>query len=272
MKTGISTACFFCKLMNEDALKKIGELGVREAEVFFSANMEYEKPFTDELNRICDGEGIAIRSVHALCTPFEPQLFSAHPRQVQEAADTFDRVTDAAARLRAEIYVFHGAMDVKRARKLNIDFVRTGKIVGDLARRAKKKSVKLAYENVHWCWYSQPGFAKKLTAQPGTEDLYFTLDIKQAVQSGYPIGDYIDDMGGRLAHVHLCDYIADEKKGIVPALPFSGQTDWRDLKERLQNAGFDGTAMLEVYPSDYSSYDELAEVYRKTKDFFESAN
>ena len=62
MKTGMSTACFFCRLYNEEAVRKMAELGVRDMEVFFSAMSEYEKPFTDELRRITQGEGAHIRS------------------------------------------------------------------------------------------------------------------------------------------------------------------------------------------------------------------
>ena len=80
----MSTACFFCRLYNEEAVKKMAELGVRDIEIFFSALSEYEKPFTDEIRHITQGEDIHIRSVHALCTQFEPQLFSAHQRQYED--------------------------------------------------------------------------------------------------------------------------------------------------------------------------------------------
>ena len=121
MKTGMSTACFFCRLYNEDAVREMAALGVKDIEIFFSANMEYQKPFTDELRRICDGEGMRVRSVHSLCTQFEPQLFSEHPRQYDEAMNVFHQVVDAAAELSAGVYVFHGAMNIKRARTFRVD-------------------------------------------------------------------------------------------------------------------------------------------------------
>lgn len=110
MVTGISTACFFGGPFNEEALQIIGNMGVSDVEMFFSASMEYEKNFLDELLKICMGEGMRIRSVHALSTQFEPQLFSIHPRQVAEAMDVYKRVLEAAQVLGAGIYVFHGPM------------------------------------------------------------------------------------------------------------------------------------------------------------------
>ncbi len=268
MKTGMSTACFFCKLYNEDAVREIARLGVKEIEIFFSARMEYQKAFTDEIKRICDGEGIRVRSVHSLCTQFEPQLFSDHGRQFEEALCVYHEVLDAAANLGAEVYVFHGAMYLKRAKTFRLDYEWVGERISLLAEQAKENQVKLAYENVHWCWYHEPGFAKELLRYTSSDNLYFTLDIKQAAQSGHDVFAYMDDMGDRLAHVHVCDFKKDPQKGIIPCLPFAGEMDWQGMKERLAQMNFDGMMMLEVYPADYSSYDELLENYGKVEAFF----
>ncbi|MEG0357102.1 MAG: sugar phosphate isomerase/epimerase [Christensenellaceae bacterium] len=267
MKTGISTACFFCREYNENAVKEIAKLGICDIEIFFSAQMEYQRSFTDELKRICSGEGIRVCAVHAMCTQFEPQLFSAHKRQADEALVVFDKVCDAAANLGAGIYVFHGPMNIKRARTLHINYQYAGEKTAFLAERCKKSSVKLAYENVHWCWYHKPGFAQKLLKNADTDNLYFTLDIKQAAQSGYEIADYIDDMGKKLAHIHVCDYTKDANNKINPCLAFDGEMDWQGLKKKLSD--FEGLMMLEVYPKDYQTYHELYENYLKVKNFFE---
>ena len=268
MKTGMSTACFFCRLYNEDAVREMADLGIKDIEIFFSAMMEYKKEFTDEINRICDGEGMRVRSIHALCTQFEPQLFSAHQRQREEALDTYRRVTDAAQQLRADIYVFHGAMNVKRAKTFCVNYEWAGECVTVLADEAKERGVRLAYENVHWCWYQQPGFARELLKYVGSDNLYFTLDIKQAAQSGFEVSEFIGDMNGRLAHIHLCDYRKDNEKGIIPCLPFEGEMDWQGMRKQLKQMNYDGMLMLEVYPSDYDTYEDLLANYNKTAGFF----
>lgn len=268
MKTGMSTACFFCRLLNEESVQKMAELGVRDMEIFFSAMSEYEKPFTSELRRIAQGEGARIRSIHALCTQFEPQLYSTHPRQYEEALDMFERVTDAGAEVGAGIYVFHGPMNIKRAKTFHVNYGFTGERTAILAERAKKKGIKLAWETVHWCWYAQPGFARELIRHTDSDNLYFTLDIKQAAQSGYGVMDYIDDMDGRLAHIHVCDYRKDPEKGIIPCLPFEGEMDWIAMKEKLSQMDYQGLLMLEVYPGDYGSYDDLMANYGKVSAFF----
>lgn len=268
MEAGMSTACFFCRLYNEDSVREIAKLGIKDIELFFSAMMEYKKPFTDEIRRICDGEGMRVRSVHALCTQFEPQLFSMHERQREEALSIYSQVVDAAAELSAGIYVFHGPMNLKHARTFHVNYERAGERVTVLAEQARQRGVKLAYENVHWCWYAQPGFAQNILKYTQSDNLYFTLDIKQAAQSGYEVTDYIGDMGSRLAHVHVCDYRKDPQKGIIPCLPFDGEMDFGSMKNKLEEVGYDGVMMLEVYPSDYKTYGDLLDNYRKVAEFF----
>ncbi len=268
METGMSTACFFCRLYNEESIRKMADMGIRNVELFFSAMGEYQKTFTDEIRRICDGEGVRVRSVHALCTQFEPQLFSMHDRQREEALTVYQQVLDAAAELSAGVYVFHGPMNLKRAKTFHVNYERAGERTGVLAEAAKQRGVKLAYENVHWCWYAKPGFAQKLLEHTDSDNLYFTLDIKQAAQSGYEVAEYVEDMGDKLAHIHVCDYRKDEKRGIVPCLPFEGEMDWGGMKEKLNAMDYHAMMMLEVYPSDYRTYDDLLDNYHKVRDFF----
>lgn len=270
MKTGMSTACFFGKLLNEQSLLQIGKMGIRDAELFFSAQMEYEQPFLQEVKRVLKGEGMHIRSVHALSTQFEPQLFSIHPRQYQEAIDVYRRVLDAAFELDAHIYVFHGPVHLKVARKPNINFEYVGERISLLAEEAAQRDVRFTYENVHWCWYQYPGYAKKLQQYVSSDNLYFTLDMKQAAQSGYSVFDYMDDMGDKLAHIHVCDYKNDAEKGIIPLAPFEGETDWEGLKNKLAEMSYDGMLMLEIYVNNYQNFEDLQQIYNRVQAFFSS--
>jgi len=269
MVTGISTASFFGGPFNEEALRIIGKMGVRNVELFFSAHMEYQKPFLDEVLQICKGEGMQIRSVHALSTQFEPQLFSRHQRQAEEAMDTFKCVLEAAQVLGAGIYVFHGPMRVKVARKFTPDFEMIGERTYRLAEEAKKYGVKFTYENVHWCWYQSPGFAKQLMEHCPSDNLFFTLDMKQAAQSGYDMFQYIDDMGDRLAHIHLCDYRKDAEEGIIPCAPFEGEADWQGMRNKLDEIFYEGLLMLEIYLNNYRDYDDLYRIYDDVRRFFQ---
>lgn len=268
MRTGMSTACFFGREYNEDALRVMGKLGVHDAELFFSANQEYAPQYLHEVRSICNGEGIRIRSVHAMGTPFEPQLLSFHDRQYREALAVYHEVLAAAEFLESSVYVFHGPMFLKRARGFHPDYEFAGERVSYLADLAAQYNVALCYETVHWCWYHFPEFAGELLRHVTSDNLYFTLDLKQAAQSGFSPIDYIDGMDGRLKHVHVCDFTKRPDGSILPCLPFHGQADWGAVRSRLDDVGFDDWLILEVYMNDYSSYGELMDNFNELTQYF----
>ena len=65
--------------------------------------------------------------------------------------------------------------------------------------------------------------------------------------------EFIKDMEGCISHVHLSD--VDERGNIC--LPGQGVFDFEECLRRLKDAGFDGAALIEVYPKDYGDYTEL---------------
>lgn len=268
MNVGMSTACFFGRLLNEEALREIGDMGIHLAEVFFAGQCEYRPSFVHELRRIAREKDIHIRSVHAFTTQFEPQLFSIHPRQFQEAKETLYQVLDAAAALGADTYVFHGPPYLKRARKLEVDYPRVGQTMSEIADLAAEYGVRLCYETVHWCWYHFPDFAPRLLEHVSSDNLFFTLDMKQAAQSGYEMTEYIDKMDGRLAHVHVCDFAVDPERGTVPRMPMQGQADWSGLRDKLREVDFKGDLMLEVYTRDYDTREQLMDSYEAVRSYF----
>lgn len=268
MNTGMSTACFFGRVYNEEALRIMGEMGVRDTELFFSARSEYHPSYLSEVRSICDAHGMNIRSVHPMGTAFEPQLLSFHDRQFEEALVTYHEVLAAAQFLGAGVYVFHGPMYLKRARRFSPDYAFAGERLSHLAQIAAGYGVALCYETVHWCWYHFPQFAPELLAHVTSDNLFFTLDLKQAAQSGYSPIEYIDAMDGRLKHVHLCDFKKQPDGSIVPCLPFGGESDWDEIRRRLQELSFSGWLMQEVYMNDYKNYEQLMENFGKLRQFF----
>ena len=271
MKTGISTACFYGRELNEDAVLQIGELGVKNAEIFFSCMAEYEPSFAKKIKQICGDYGIKMVSVHAMPTQFEPQLFSFHPKQYAEALDIYGRVLDAGAILEAEVYVFHGPIHLKQAKKLDIDMEFAAERVRKIADMAAERSIAFCYENVHWCWFKKPEFAKNLLKYCDNDNLFFTLDLKQAAQSGCRVSEFIDAMGERLRHVHVCDYKIDREKGIIPVAPFCGDADFEYLRRRLSEQDYKGCLMLEIYKDNYNDYADLKSIYEKVDAFFNAS-
>lgn len=266
---GMSTACFFPDIYTEQAILQMRKMNVKTIEIFFSCLSEYKIPFIKDLKKRISDNGMNTYSIHPLSLQFEPQLFTRHKRAKQDSLDIYKQVLEAGFELGAKVYVFHGPAHVKRASTLKLNYSHVAEIADELAQIAKKYGIKLAWENVHWCWYVSPDFAGELIRRVSTDNLFFTLDIKQAVQAGFDPADYLADTKGRLVNIHVCDYEFDEKSGILPRLPFKGELDFDAFKRALTKINYKNALMLEVYSNNYKNYEQLSDNYSRIKSFFE---
>jgi len=267
MIIGISTACYFGTLVLEDAIQQIAEMGVKHIEVFLNTVSEYDADYVKGLRETADRYGSKIWSVHPHGVQFEPQLFSPYARSSADSRDVYKKVLAAARILGAENYIFHGGLFFKPAIQNSLNFSRLGRIISELAELAGEYGIRLAYENVHWCWYSRPDFASRLLEYVTSDNLKFNFDIKQAAQSGYDPVSYVAPMGDRLVSVHACDY---KKSGsyFYPCMPFSGDMDFPGLRQKLWDVGYNGPLMLEVYSNNYRDSGELYANYLRMREFF----
>ena len=119
---------------------------------------------------------------------------------------------------------------------------------------------------MYWCWYSDPKFAVKLLENTKGDNIYFTLDIKQAIKSGYLPEEFLYNMGDRVANVHVCDFDRDGKL----YLPGMGEYHFQGLYEQLYKQGYRGPVMLEVYRSNYRHYLDMLKSMNFLNNIFSS--
>ena len=209
LQVGVSTASLFTKYMLEDTPEQIAQMGAEVMEVFLNTFQEYEPEFISLLQGRIRAQGLDVYSIHPMSTQFEPQLFSIHPRQREDANRIFERVLQAAKQLGVRYYVMHGPSNMNGAVK-NMNMTRIGPILKDLCELAAHYGIGLTWENVSWCLFCYPEFAQRVFDAANTDKLYFTLDIKQAARSGYTPEAYIDAIAScgkdRLKNLHICDY------------------------------------------------------------------
>ena len=237
----------FLRLNNEDTLPLYSEWGVGTAEVFLTSFSEYSPAFARTL---AAGKGdVQVHSVHVINTQFEPQLYAEHPRIKADSYAWLEKVMKSARILGAKYYTFHGIARFKRT--FREDFPRVAAKTQEIADFCAKYGVTLAYENVEWAFYNHPGVFREL--KKGCPQLKGVLDIKQARVSGYDWREYLEEMAGSLAHVHVSDIGEDGKM----CLPGAGIFDFDELFSRLCDAGFSGPLLIENYGGDYGTFDEL---------------
>lgn len=250
MRTGISTASLFGRFNTEDALPILSENGVNSAEVFLESFCEYNKEFGEFLS--ARKGDVDIHSVHTLTTQFESTLYSQNERAKKDSFALLESTMQAAHAMGAKFYTFHGLARVKRTPYV-IDFTRCGEITQRIIDVCAKYGLTLAYENVHWAYYNYIGFFSELRKR--TSGLKGTLDIKQARQSNIDYHEFIEEMGGDIATVHLSDIDISGKM----CLPGRGVTDFSEIFKRLRDKGFDGALLIEVYKNDFADIKELFE-------------
>lgn len=267
LRVGISTASFYNTCMLEDAPARVAALGARDAEVFLNTFSEYEPDFIRLLKTRFDEAQVSVYSVHPMGTQFEPQLFSVHPRQRDDAWKIFERVLQAGRIFGASYYVMHGPAGQFGMLK-NMQLERIGPITKELCSLAKTYGLRIAWENVSWCLFNTPAFAPAIADAAKCDELRFTLDIKQAARSGYSAEAYINAMGERLANLHVCDYRL-ENGNMTPFLPGRGECDFHGVKEALLRHNYSGPAFLEVYSDLYEDDAVLKGAYDYIKRIFE---
>lgn len=257
MRIGISTATFFGRSVTENSLDIIKSLGVKVAEIFLTTFYEYEEDF---VNLLVQKKGnLEINSIHSLTNQFEPQLFSTAERTSDDAYVIYHKMCRAGQLLGAKYYTFHGISMIKKSQKPTA-FDRLAVVINNLIDIAKGYGIMLSYENVHWCLYNYPGFFNQLHKY--CPELKGTLDIKQAMQSGYSYLDYIKDIGQSLSTVHLCDY--DDNNNLT--IPGKGTFDYDTLFKTLMDNGYQGDCILELYSNDYETFDEVKRSYEYLQD------
>lgn len=249
MIAGVSTASLY-PMETEVALRKLGELGINNAEIFVNDISETGGAILNDILSIIDGCGLNIVSVHPFLSPMETLfLFSDYPRRVQTITDMYKRYFEFTQAVGAHLFVLHGA-DMK-ARCTEEIYVERFMKLCDIA---ETYGAVIAQENVHYCKSGSIDFLKMLKRECG-ERARFVLDIKQAVRAGYDPLDIVDAVGDRVVHLHISDNRPDAD--CVPV--GKGTYDIAGLLKRLHGLGFDGAAFVELYRGNYGDPLELKE-------------
>lgn len=264
MEVGLSTASFYPDALTEQAIPLIKELGIKKAEIFLESFSEYEEDFCLMVKDKLDQCGITPYSVHVLGTQYEPQLFAITERQRRDAREVFLRVLKGAKIIGAQAYVFHGP-PVRVNTKPKLDYQRIGEIATELSETAGEYGVKFTWENVFWCWYSFPEFVPRIMEYVRSDNLYFTLDIKQAMKSNEDPIVFLRGMGERVANVHVCDF--DVHGNLY--LPGQGSFNFNSLYQELYSIGYQGPIIMEVYRNNYGHYREMLKSLNFLKNIFE---
>lgn len=247
MKIGISTSCLY-PMLTEEALKRIGESGIKNTEIFFNSLGELKPNFVSELKTIKDYYGLNITSIHPTMSLAESfMLFSAYNRRLEEGLEWFKRYGEICSELGAKFVVLHGGKPngILSDEEYFERFAKIGEVVFE-------NGGTLLQENVVNYRAGDLGFLKEMAAYLKDKANY-CLDVKQSMRNGYSPFDAFEELKDNIKHIHISD--SSKEKDCM--LPFRGNFDILSFIEKTKQAGYHGNYIVEVYSDAYNTYDEL---------------
>lgn len=255
MSLGISTASLY-PLETEKAFEMIAKSGADCTEIFFNCKYELTKDFVEILRGIKNEYGIKVSSIHPTMSLAESfMLFSAYDRRTKEGFDEFRRYAEIAADLKAKYIILHGGKPNKV-----LDDDRYIERFYKLSNAVKEHGAVLLQENVVNFRAGSTAFLKKFT-ESLKSDANICFDIKQAVRGGYNPIDTVKRFGRYIRHYHISDNSPESDC----MLPLKGNFDFKGFYKAVEESGYKGDFMIEVYRDAYKEYGELFGSYFKLK-------
>jgi sugar phosphate isomerase/epimerase len=235
LQIALSTASVYPE-RTPDAFEAAARLGFDGVEVMVT--MDPVSQDLDVLRRLSDYHGIPVLAVHAPCLMVTQWVWGRDPW------GKLHRAREVAEKLGAKVVVVHPPFRWQR------DYARD--FEAGLTQLAEETEVKFAVENLY------PLRATGLRARAAEVTAYAphwnpveidcphaTLDLSHTAVSGSDAMLMADELGSRLAHVHMAD-------GTAPGLPDEhlipgrGTQPCAELLASLGSRGYDGMVVLEV--------------------------
>ena len=88
-------------------------------------------------------------------------------------------------------------------------------------------------------------------------DFGVVLDIKQTRRAGYDYHCFLDAVGEYIRHIHVSDF--RQERDCLP--PGEGDFDFRRFFSELENIGYSGACIIELYRHSYADEDQIRRAY-----------
>ena len=228
-QVALSTASVFPERV-PDAFEAAARLGFDGVEIMVSADPVSQD--VDVLRRLADYHGVPVLAVHAPCLLITQRVWGREPW------GKLTRAREVAEKLGAKVVVVHPPF---RWQREYVKEFETG-----LTRMGEETDVRFAVENLYPLGPRTEVAAWAPNWNPAELDCpHATLDLSHTAVSGSDPLEMADQLGDRLAHVHLAD-------GTKPGLPDEhlvpgrGTQPCAELLQQLGASRYQGIVVLEV--------------------------
>jgi len=229
-QVALSTASVFPERV-ADAFELAARLGYDGLEVMVSADAVSQD--TEALRRLSDYHSMPVLALHAPCLLVTQRVWGYEPW------GKLVRAKEAAQALGAKVVVVHPPFRWQR------DYARD--FTEGLARMSEESDIVFAVENMYPL---RAGGAELAAYSPHWNPLlmdspHVTLDLSHTAASGSDAFAMAEQLGDRLAHLHLADGtgVPNRDEHLVPG---RGTQPCAPLLEKLAADGYPGMVVLEV--------------------------
>ncbi len=247
MEIGMSLACFY-PMEPERAVDEAAALGIQTCEIFLNTYSELEPSYLEKLRKACDAHGMRVYSIHPFTSFLENYMFfSPYPRRIADSIVFYRRYAEAAKILGAQVINIHGD------RGIGLESVeRYADLIKPLLTLQEETGIVYSMENVYFNSVNVPEFTARLRQL--VPDVRFTFDIKQAFKGDQDPYALAEAMGNAVVNFHVND--RDEEH--LCLLPGCGTVDYDRISAILQQNGYEGPGLIEVYRSNFETREEIA--------------
>lgn len=253
MITGISSACFY-PLETEKSIRKCGEMGFENIEIFVNAPCELKGSILTDIKKEISEFNLNVTSVHPFTSFAESfTIFGSYKRRIDDTIDLYKHFFNFANEVGSDILVLHGAKGAFTADGEDY-FERFAK----LRDAGKQFGVIVSQENVVNFRSGNVDFIKKMNDYLNG-DFSFTLDLKQCRRAGESPFEFIDAVGEQIANVH----ISDGNKNCDCLPPFEGEENFTEIINALKNKEFNGNYIIELYSDNYQNNNQISAAAEK---------
>ena len=246
MKTGISSACFY-PLDTIESLKECVKGGFSLCEIFINTYSEMSGEYYKEMKAYIDGQGLDIVSIHPFTCGYENVIFfGGYERRISDGIELYKGFFEFAAKLGAKFVVFHG----NNMKNKFCGFEKYAEIFTRINECAHTFGVELIHENTTWCICREAEGIRSLRA--ACPDMKFVFDAKQSCRGGYDPYAVLEAMGDHVVHVHINDWADGACKP-----PCMGALDMKRMLNRLNEVGYNGDMVVEVYRENFTDVYQL---------------
>lgn len=253
MKTGMSSACFY-PLETEKSVKKCGEMGFKNIEIFVNSYCELNGTIRDEIKAICDYYGMKVCSVHPFTSFAESFVFfGSYSRRIDDGIEFYKNYFEFASFLGAGLINLHGAKTL-----YTVDNEEYFDRYARLFEAGKQFGVTVSQENVVDYRSQSPVFIKRMSDYLG-DNFALTLDLKQCRRAGEKALDFIDAVGEKIKAVHISDFA--NGKDCIP--PLEGNEDFKTIVNALKSKGYSGEFLIELYSNGFENEAQIVTAAEK---------